>query len=347
MHVALVAPETVHHREPPLHPARERFERVATLLAECGHRVTVLTTPWWEADLEAFETDGVTYRVVADAPGRGYRLRLPLALRRAAPDVVHVDAGFSAAVGPARYGARLARVPVVGEFYDLAFDADAVTGVDRLVAPAETVRTRLREAGATAADVSVVPDPVDLDLIEATPPATAHEDDIVFAGRLDSDGNLESLLLALAELRAFDWSATVVGDGPLRSEHRRQARELRIDDRVRFVGDLDRRERVGVYRAARAFVQTARRRVFAEELLWALASGCVGVVEYHADSGAHELVERRDRGLRTTDETELVDALRSLSEYERRDRDADFDEYDRAAVAARLEECYRAAGAEG
>ena len=208
-------------------------------------------------------------------------------------------------------------------------------------------RTRLREAGATAADVSVVPDPVDLDLIEATPPATAHEDDIVFAGRLDPDGNLESLLLALAELRAFDWSATVVGDGPLRSEHRRQARELRIDDRVRFVGDLDRRERVGVYRAARAFVQTARRRVFAEELLWALASGCVGVVEYHADSGAHELVERRDRGLRTTDETELVDALRSLSEYERRDRDADFDEYDRAAVAARLEECYRAAGAEG
>jgi len=347
VHVALVAPETTHHREPPVHPGRERFTRVARLLVERGHRVTVLTTPWWEADLDTVEVDGVTYSVVATTPGRGYRMRLPLALRRAGADVVHVDAGFPGAVGPARYGARLARVPVVGEFYDLAFDPGPVTGVDRLVAPAETVRTRLREAGARADDVSVVPDPIDVETVEATPPDEEYADDIVFASRLDRDGNLENLLLALAELRDYDWSATVIGDGPLAAEYRQQARELRIDDRVRFVGDLDREARVGVYRAARAFVQTARRCVFATELLWALACGCVGVVEYHADSSAHELVERRDRGVRTTADTELVDALSSLGEYERRDRDDAFEEFDRDAVARRVEECYRAAGADG
>ncbi len=347
MHVALVAPETTHHREPPMHPGRERFETVARLLVERGHRVTVLTTPWWESDLDSFETDGVTYHVVADSPGRGYRMRLPLAVRGVGADVVHVDGGFPGSVGPARYGARLARVPVVGEFYDLAFEGDAVTGVDRLVAPAETVRTRLREAGATADDIGVVPDPIDVETVATTPPDEEYEDDIVFANRLDRDGNLQNLLLALAELRGYDWSATVVGTGPLAEEYRQQARDLRIDDRVRFVGDLDRETRVGVYRAARAFVQTATRCVFATELLWALACGCVGVVEYHADSSAHELVERRDRGVRTTADTELVDALRSLGEYDRRDSDEAFDEFDRDVVAERIEECYRAAGADG
>jgi len=346
VHVALVTPETVHHREPPRHPARRRFETVARLLAERGHRVTVLTTPWWTADLDVFERDEVSYRVVADGRGRGYRLRLPLAIRRSGADVVHVDGGFPDVVGPARYGARLARVPVVGEFYDLAFDDDAVTGVDRLVAPAETVRTRLRESGAGADEVDVVPDPVDVGLIEATEADETHADDIVFAGRLDRDGDPESLLLALAELRDYDWSATVIGDGPLLEDRRRQTRELRIDDRVRFVGDLDRETRVGVYRGARAFVQTARRCVFAEELLWALACGCVGVVEYHSDSSAHELVERRDRGIRTTADTELVEALRSLGDYDRTDRNTAFDEYDRDAAAARIEACYRAAGAD-
>ena len=92
---------------------------------------------------------------------------------------------------------------------------------------------------------------------------------------------------------------------------------------MRFVGDLDRRERVGVYRAARAFVQTARRRVFAEELLWALVAGCVGIVEYHAGSSAHELVEHylepggnRDRGFRTTSEQELAAAIREAASLE-------------------------------
>lgn len=346
MQVALVAPETVHH-DGAVHPARERFDTVAGLLAERGHEVTVHTTPWWDADLDAFEMDGVTYRVVSDGPGRGYRMRLPLALRRAKPDVVHVDGGFTAAVDPARYGARLGRAPLVGEFYDVAFERAAVTGVTRLVAPAETVRTRLREAGADAADVTVAPDPYDPALVAETDPDLDHEDDIVFADRLDRNGNLESLLLALAELRDYDWTATVVGDGPLRAEYEQQARDLDVGDRVRFVGDLALADRVGIFRAARAFVQTARRCVFPRDLLWALACGCVGVVEYHADSSAHELVEGRDRGVRTTGDTELVDALRSLGDYDRRETAAALDEFTRDAVGRRIEECYRAAGADG
>ncbi len=38
--------------------------------------------------------------------------------------------------------------------------------------------------------------------------------DIVYSRRLDEDANLESLLLALAELRDKGWHAVVIGDGP-------------------------------------------------------------------------------------------------------------------------------------
>jgi glycosyltransferase involved in cell wall biosynthesis len=80
------------------------------------------------------------------------------------------------------------------------------------------------------------------------------------------------MLLGLAELRGKDWSATVIGDGPERAAYEEQAADLRIDDRIDFVGACDRNERIAYYRGAHVFVQTAFRAQFATELLWALAA---------------------------------------------------------------------------
>jgi len=157
---------------------------------------------------------------------------------------------------------------------------------------------------------------------------------------LDEHAGLETLLLALAELREVDWTCQVIGDGPERDRYERQAADLRIDDRVEFVGELPREERLSRYRAAQVFVQTARREPFATELLWALAAGCVGVVEYQAESSAHELIEQRDRGLRTTNDRELTDAIVQAAEMEHRDVDHDFDDYDHGAVLERVLDIY-------
>jgi glycosyltransferase involved in cell wall biosynthesis len=259
--------------------------------------------------------------------------------------VVHADGSAPGAVRAAGYGAKLARAPLVAEWYDVdpreGGGPRAVASASHVLGPSEMVRTHLREAGADADDASAIPDPVDRDLIRSTPPNDDYEDEIVYARALDERANLESLLLALAELRQYDWSATVIGDGPAREGYERQAEDLRIGDRVHFVGEMDRAERVGVYRGARAFVQTARECAFATELLWALACGCVGIVEYHADSSAHELVEGRDRGFRTTSETELTDAVRRAGDCDPRTVDEGFDEFDEDAVLERYLACYR------
>ncbi|PSQ18582.1 glycosyl transferase family 1 [Halobacteriales archaeon QS_8_69_26] len=336
MHVAFVVPETVHHRET---DASVRLDRIARMLVDRGHEVTVLCTSWWEADdVDEFEGNDVVYRALTgdrDAR-RSFTLRLPMALRRLDPDVIHADARAPGAVVACRAGRRLTGAPLVVEWYGTDPRAGragrSVDGADRHVVPSRLVRRWVREAGADEGDCVVVPNPIDVERVLDARPDPDVGADLVYARRLDEGANLEVLLLALAELRGYDWSATVIGDGPRREEYEDQADDLQIEDRIDFVGHRPLDGRIAAYRASHAFVQTARRCAFAEDLLWALTAGCIGIVEYHAESSAHELVEGRDRSFRTTDEEELVDAIVEASEMEARNFDERFAEFDRTEV---------------
>ena len=137
----------------------------------------------------------------------------------------------------------------------------------------------------------------------------------------------------------------MIGDGPGRADYETQAAELGIADRVAFVGDVDRETRVATYRAADAFVQTATHELFAEELLWALSAGCVGVVEYQADSSAHELLVGYDRGIRVTESEALDGAIEDAWTEPHQDRAEPMRSYDHAAVAGDYVELFRECGA--
>jgi glycosyltransferase involved in cell wall biosynthesis len=223
----------------------------------------------------------------------------------------------------------------------------ALGAADRVLVPSELVETAVREHVDLAADaVEVVPNSVDVDEIRGTEPRRVA--DVVYARELDAGANLESLLLALAELRQTDWTAAVIGDGPEREAYEQQARDLRIDDRITWLGECTREQRIATYRGAHVFAQTADECLFPTEFLWALASGCIGIVEYHANSSAHELVEHylkpggnRDRAFRTTSEGELAAAIREAADLERLDYDPAFDEYDHDAVLEQYLQCYR------
>jgi glycosyltransferase involved in cell wall biosynthesis len=325
-----------------------RTEAHARSLAARGHDVTVYCTGWWEGYDETREYGGITYRAVTVSPARSsFLARVPALLAVDRPDVVHATPDPPAAILAARMGATLARAPLVVDWYGDEPLGDhrkrAARVPDRVVSPSELVRREVRELGASEETTAVVPEAIDVDLVRSVDPA--GEVDVVAARRLDEGANLESFLLALAEYRQRDWRAVVVGDGPERAAYEEQAADLRIDDRVTFVGSLSREERIARYRAAHAFVHTARREEFATELCWALACGCVGIVEYQAGSAAHELVERRERGFRATSPEEITDALKDASEYGRLTIDESMAEYDTDAVTDRWLSVYRDAGA--
>jgi glycosyltransferase involved in cell wall biosynthesis len=327
-----------------------RTEAIARNLATVGHDVTVYCTGWWPEQDETREIDGVTYRAVTVSPTQtSFPLRVAILLGVDRPDVVHVTPDSSATILSARFGAALAGAPLVVDWYGDeplgAYKQRAARVPDRVVCPSELVRRDVRELGATEKETLVIPEAVDMDLIRSIEPADGA--DIIAARRLDSDANLESLLLSLAEYRKRGWQATVIGEGPERGTYEQQAADLRIANRVEFVGALTREERLARYRAAHVFIHTAEREQFATELCWALACGCVGIIEYQAASAAHELIEPHQRGVRATSPQEITDALETVSKFTRLDVDESMAAYDGEIVSQRWLSVYREAGAVG
>lgn len=347
MRVAFVALETALHVDS---EANRRLKRIAEDLAARGHDVCVFCAKWWTGDIPEWEHEDVLYRgLVNDIESeRKFRYALPMAVRKFGAEVVHAAGRPPKQVSAAKKAARVARAPLVTDWYgDVAeygrAHRKALKKSDRVVTPSEMVQTRIWEHGASEGSVDVIPNSIDFDLLQSVEPRQVA--DVVYSRRLDEGANLESVLLALAELRQVDWSAVVIGDGPERAAYEQQARDLRIDDRITWLGKCDREQRVAVYRGAHVFAQTAKECLFATELLWALACGCIGIVEYHADSSAHELLVRRDaefdRGFRTTSEQELAAAISEAADMERLAVDDRFAEFDRRDVLERYLECYR------
>ncbi|MFW6383919.1 MAG: glycosyltransferase [Halodesulfurarchaeum sp.] len=346
MRLAFVAARTIHHAT---HEAAVRRHRLATELAERGHDVVCLTSPWWEGDFESFDREGVTYRGIAGGRGPVRATRLANAVRNWDPDVVHVAGGRPWWTAGAAVGATLARAGLLLEWYDPPEPAGAVgnwlrrqalRSAGAVVAPSQTVRTAVRELGVGEETVSVIPTGIDLDRIRRIEPADGG--DIVFSRRLDEGANLETLLLALAEFREYDWRATIVGDGPRRDAYERQARDLRIEDRVEFVGDLPVEDRIALFKNAHVYVHTAEYTPFATDLLRALAAGCVSIVEYHEASSAHELVVHEDRGFTATSPEELTERLAIAGQLPAKDFEESFRPYDREAFLEAYLERYRA-----
>ncbi|WP_276251425.1 glycosyltransferase family 4 protein [Haloarcula rara] len=339
MRVAVVVMETSHHRDT---EGRRHLERLAETLSAAGHEVSVFCAQWWGGNATQFEPDEVSYRGVTVEPAEpSFCTRLPALLAKYRPDVVHAFPTPSSVLRAANAGAKLARAPLVVEWYgdhEAPVSDRAIGGADQFVTPSELVQTRLWEAGADSDLTTVIPQSIDMELVREVDPA--EEVDVVYAHPLDDSANVESLFLGLAELRQQGWSATIIGDGPKRETYEQEAADLRIDDRVTFAGACDREQRLAIYKGAHVFVQTAWREHFATELLWALSCGCIAVVEYQTESSAHELVEHRDRDFRVTTPQEIADAIVESAGMDHRTLDESLAEYDHGAVVGQYADLY-------
>lgn len=97
---------------------------------------------------------------------------------------------------------------------------------------------------------------------------------LLFVGRLRYYKGLDTLLRAMAELPE-SIRLDIVGDGPMRGEWEALSHRLRLEKRVRFLGEIPDERLPAVYRSARLFVLpcNCRAEAFGTVLAEALASG--------------------------------------------------------------------------
>ena len=101
---------------------------------------------------------------------------------------------------------------------------------------------------------------------------------ILFVGSLDRAHyfkGIEVLLKAVSGLRTKDWRLTIIGEGDLKPDYQKMAKQLKVENKVNFLGKIEDKELPLIYRRADLFIlpSTTREEAFGLVLLEAMASG--------------------------------------------------------------------------
>ncbi len=168
----------------------------------------------------------------------------------------------------------------------------------RVVVPSAYLRDVALGWGLRADRLVVVPNPA-----PALPPLPAREEaraalglrgfTLAVAGRLTRQKALGDALEAVA--RVPDVELVVAGDGPERGPLERRAGELRLAERIRFLGACPREEALRLFRAADAALLTSAWENLPHSLLEALAVGTPAIGT--AVGGVPEVVRDGENGL--------------------------------------------------
>ena len=297
----------------------KRIHEVSVRLADRGHEVHVYGMRSWDGPA-TIERDGVTLhgvcpgealyadgrRTVPQALRFGYSVLRPLLSSGA--DVVDCQnfpyfSCFSAKAASALRGIPLMVTwhEVWGDYWYDYLGRRGVFGkaVERLAAglTAHPIAVSPSTARALASlgvpgPVPVIPNGIDLARIAAISPA-AESSDVIFAGRLIREKNVDVLLRALVPVREEvpDLRALIIGDGPERPALEALAHDLGLAGAVTFTGFLpDYDAVIAAMKASRVFALPSTREGFGIAALEAMACGLPVVTTDHPGNAAGDLV---------------------------------------------------------
>ena len=291
---------------------------VAAFLRSRGHEVEVVTTASAAPAVAAYPVHWVLRSL---PPGvRHARGAAEVARWARGVDVVYT----TGMLGRSSSGARLARRPYVLKLTaDPAFerarrrglaagDVDdfsaagglvpavlrrardvAVRGAAHVVCPSAWLRDRAIGWGVDAGRITVLPNPLPLDLGDAGAERVGNGPVLAFAGRLTAQKSLEVALDAVAAVEGVD--LVVAGDGPERERLERYAASRGLGGRVRFLGAASRADVLTLFRSADATVLSSAWENFPHGVVESLAVG-TPVLATRA-GGVAEVVEDGRNGL--------------------------------------------------
>lgn len=296
---------------------QKRLWEVARRLAASGHDVHLFATKHW-AGPSVIERAGVKIHGIR-SPRRLYTrtgrrsifqgvvfaVRVALRLAVARFNVVEVQAAAPLSCLTTSLVCKAKGIPLVitwhevwnERWFDYLGGVGVVgRGIERSLARlggwhlavSEMTAARVRELGCNR--VSVVSNATDPDQIAAIRPASLRSD-IVYAGRLTQEKNIDVLIEAASHLRdaGIQPVITISGEGPLRESLEVEAARRGLDN-VRFVGSLTEEETLALMKAASIFVLPSTREGFGIAALEAACCGLPIITIDHADNAARHLI---------------------------------------------------------
>lgn len=113
---------------------------------------------------------------------------------------------------------------------------------------------------------------------------------VLFVGRLDHQKGLDRLLEIWSKANVNEWSLKIIGDGPLKDSLISLAKELKISEKIEFLGKQDPHL---FYQSAKIFIMTSLYEGFPMVLIESMSHGCVPII-YDSYPSASEIIG--DRG---------------------------------------------------
>jgi glycosyltransferase involved in cell wall biosynthesis len=186
---------------------------------------------------------------------------------------------------------------------------------DKIIAVSEHTKADLVSHKVPGDKVQVIHNGVDFDEIQISPVAN-NASDVIFAGRLIKDKNVDVLMRIIHILKESlpRIKCYIIGDGPERKNLEKLRVELGLEVNVELLGFLDEHQDVyGLMKASKVFVLPSEREGFGMVVLEANACGLPVVVVKAKHSAASSLVKNGESGFACDlDVQEIADTVYKL-----------------------------------
>ncbi len=306
--------------------AEKRVWEISRRLADRGHEVHIFGMKYWEGE-KIVERDGVLLHAVSDpldlyvdgkrSIGAAIRFSSKLLLSfRGDYDVIDAQQFPYLPCYSAKVHSLLRRTPLVitwhevwGDYWreylgkmgllGMMVERGAARLPDLIIPVSDRVRDDLLKVGVGADRMEVVPNGVDLKMIDSVK-AEKEAYDVIYVGRLSAHKRVDLLLeaVSLAREEIPEIRCGIVGDGPELARLIRLSRNLDLGENVDFLGFLETEEVVvAKMKSSKIFVLPSTREGFGISLLEANACGLPAVVALAPKSAAAALITEGVNGL--------------------------------------------------
>jgi len=346
--------------------AEMRIHELGKRLSARGHEVHIFGIKWWEGE-DIIEYEGMTLHGVCKARnlyvnGRRsiseaiiFAVKLFPALRKENFDLIDVSVFPYLSCFTVKAVSTLKKARLVFTWHEVwndywyeylgragLFGQLVEKMVSKLsgnnIAVSGWTKDRLEALGVPGGRITVIPNGIDLKRISGIKPDSGKAPagpenkiyDIIFAGRLIKEKNVDLLIKAVAFLKADfpDLRCCIVGDGPEKAGLVQLAKKTRVCGSVEFAGFQEYGALIGKIKASKVLVLPSSREGFGMVVIEAFACGVPVVTVRAKYNAAQGLVENGVDGLVVEKEyREIAKAVQKIIE-----KNSDYKEISEAAI---------------